>query len=1305
MMTLTASNLLRMTDRAAFERLALHVLRFAEPDCASVIRLGTNEQGETVVSPLDGFAAVPGTTPPLYIAVESTTTDAAGLEKKWLYDQTTYVPGSKPPKTPPKDGDLVKAVRQAQALRQGEPTARFKVYLVTNEIVEPTLRARVDQVARSLNVECDVWEQSRIADYLDIDPTGQYLRLKYFGTPAERLSGSLLLQVSRAVHQQYAHARRVSSNPATWTARTIDAEVLARTDDARSRLVLLVGESGFGKTVAAYRAMETWLSGGVPALWIRADQLAMATSLHAAIDAVIRDRSPAVAEHSVNSLSLALGGSRLMVVVDDINRSQSPAVLLRKLLAWSATTQEVVILCPIWPRFLDSFHLADRVDVSLVRVGSFTLSEAETALAGENRQGLAAALHHDPFLIGIARLLAGSGIHIPANSKAREVLARFVDHELDLLQSGESGTRATHHKAEHRAALERTAQGTLDHLQLEPTADEARAWIADERLWAAMVEVLNASGIVWTAGNDQICYRHDRLRDHLLAEAVRALLTRGEFCSALSDPYFADIAAEALVRLGTPEHLAASLGDSEPLVLALALGVVDVGSDAETRLARILGKWFAEERRKHGKVRVRFSHKDASAKTVYAAGTFNGWSNSDENWKFIRTSGSDEWVLVAWLKPGTYQYKVVIDGVSWVGAPNSNGAPDGLGGFNATANIREDRIDARFALTTARARMIVRTLARLDSPAILDVARDLPEGHLDVLLARLRNGDVRAGIRFCQSDLGDPTMSYLTRASVIASVRRLHLEAFAKEFQELARDVDSDQERLGAIILAGHIGHPSIVHLAGQLWQEADARARLLPQALWAQLRSSEPDFEAIERLLNAFVELEEEEGDGTRISERGKVTEFMRLSGLRVGQAVVTWFLARMRLKPELEWLAWTLFARVDLPDAVEAMVRLGAKATESAREKGGFSLAGSMATERWKDKQMSAPSARRLEEIWQNGGESSTVRWHAFSLWTAGASRRAEALDVLRAVAEGSSFHDDAVHTRALLGDMSAEPAFAKILARTSFRAVAGSRIWGPNIMAAVDARLAQWGEQADDSYQLADLLTLAPAADAEKVLVKNWDRLRLDPRFVQAALAVGGVHLEPAVTQTIAEWPAGAPDPLEHAVLHLEVGFEDGISVPIDTDRIARLLPYYDRLGEIGLLRLGELCRKHGLTLWARERIGPLLDDDDRARVFPTPSDMKRELSALLGNERARRLRTTSFAELVEERSDGAYDPLTVLDQWLAENGTETALEIAAEVIVAFSRRSGVGILARHSDLSNQRHQQRLADVEVQVRRASL
>jgi len=293
-------------------------------------------------------------------------------------------------------------------------------------------------------VDCDVWEQSRITDFLDINPTGQYLRSKYLGTPAERLSLDLLLDVGKATHREYAHGARVPSDPSMWTVRSLDPEVLAHADDPTVTAVLLVGESGFGKTVAAHRAMKRWLDRGTAALWVPAGVVESSYSLHAALDAVVRDRVPTVAEHCVRSLPTAVGGSRLLVVVDDINRATSPAVLLRRLLAWASTTADVVLLCPVWPRLLDPANLTDRRDLRQVRVGAFASSEAEAALGGTGSHGLAAALDYDPFLIGIARALAQSGIEVERSPKPRDVLRRFVEHQLGGMQAGEPGFRAVY---------------------------------------------------------------------------------------------------------------------------------------------------------------------------------------------------------------------------------------------------------------------------------------------------------------------------------------------------------------------------------------------------------------------------------------------------------------------------------------------------------------------------------------------------------------------------------------------------------------------------------------------------------------------------------------------------------------------------------------------------------------------------------------------------------------------------------------------------------------------------------------------
>jgi hypothetical protein len=54
----TIGKLAEMTDQAAFERLATAILLEAEPQYASLLHPGVNEEGKTVKSPVDGIGFV-----------------------------------------------------------------------------------------------------------------------------------------------------------------------------------------------------------------------------------------------------------------------------------------------------------------------------------------------------------------------------------------------------------------------------------------------------------------------------------------------------------------------------------------------------------------------------------------------------------------------------------------------------------------------------------------------------------------------------------------------------------------------------------------------------------------------------------------------------------------------------------------------------------------------------------------------------------------------------------------------------------------------------------------------------------------------------------------------------------------------------------------------------------------------------------------------------------------------------------------------------------------------------------------------
>src|SRR5258708_23966151 len=184
----TAYALESMTDRSKFERLATSVLRKAESNYAAIIHTGINAQGETIVSPIDGLHQIPLSDPPHYVFVQHTTTDRARLRGKWLTQE---------------DADLTKAAVIAKEVRQKEPLALVTVVLSTNQRLDEQLPLDVYQRGNAEMITVDIWEQSRLADFLDTYGDGHWLRKLYLGIEAERLSVDLLHQLGRQSLELY----------------------------------------------------------------------------------------------------------------------------------------------------------------------------------------------------------------------------------------------------------------------------------------------------------------------------------------------------------------------------------------------------------------------------------------------------------------------------------------------------------------------------------------------------------------------------------------------------------------------------------------------------------------------------------------------------------------------------------------------------------------------------------------------------------------------------------------------------------------------------------------------------------------------------------------------------------------------------------------------------------------------------------------------------------------------------------------------------------------------------------------------
>lgn len=82
---------------------------------------------------------------------------------------------------------------------------------------------------------------------------------------------------------------------------------------------------------------------------------------------------------------------------------------------------------------------------------------------------------------------------------------------------------------------------------------------------------------------------------------------------------------------------------------------------------------------------VTFTFKAPNANQVYLSGNFNGWSPTGDK----MTKGADGvWSVTIKLKPGTYQYKFVVDGVWTTDESAASFVDDGFGGKNSVLVVR-----------------------------------------------------------------------------------------------------------------------------------------------------------------------------------------------------------------------------------------------------------------------------------------------------------------------------------------------------------------------------------------------------------------------------------------------------------------------------------------------------------------------------------------------------------------------------------------------------------------------------------------
>jgi hypothetical protein len=599
----TVEMLADITDPGFFETLATAILRYAQPEYRALAHPGVNVDGRTVKAPLDGITFALGADPPHMIAVHHTICSREGLHKKWLHDPSIVKSRkNRPAATQP--GDLLKTIAIVADERKSTPEMRATLVLTTNQ--EPNLETVLDvhSVARASDIDIDLWSRSRLARFLDDDPTGQWLRRQFLGVKPERLSESLLAELSKT--SLVIHSPRDA--PEARIDRELDRSLTAL---GQKEVTFLVASSGLGKTVACHKWLSAHIEKGGVGLVLSPNNIAGAATIDAAVEAALLELHPGLIPGSGSeALAMCSAERPLYLVIEDINRSGQESLLAEKIAAWASKSEKSPAsqrafrsICPIWPQVLESVSEDARkriLDLTLFG-SSFSPSEGRVAVKLRARQAgltfssmtaetIAAALGNDPLLIAL---------HDPFKPvDANRVTSNFVERSIARLAQA----RRDRTPADYRRALLALGNMMLECRQLNPLWTDVCRWAGitpEDRL--LLGHLLLAGEFLHLAGNSmeqRIGFRHDRLRDCLLIDGATDLLRAGMLKDEIVDePYFAEIIAGVLAEIPVLDEFVDRVRKANPLALFHALRLFrEPATDVHQRILLAIDQWLNDPR-------------------------------------------------------------------------------------------------------------------------------------------------------------------------------------------------------------------------------------------------------------------------------------------------------------------------------------------------------------------------------------------------------------------------------------------------------------------------------------------------------------------------------------------------------------------------------------------------------------------------------------------------------------------------------------------------------------------------------------
>lgn len=1212
----TAEALESMTDRGKFERLTAAVIRKANKDYASILSLSPNAKGEPIKSSLDGFCLVPGSVPPRFLLTEYTTTDRKGLERKWLYD-CSITPTAKPVSSR-SDGDLVKACRETLRLREKFPDAEFTVILATNQRLSEDLAVKVYEKTTEFKVACDIWDQSRLVEFLDSTADGQWFRKEYLGIETETLSESLLRDLCKQSLARY-EKELLLADARNWVLRDVDG-CIEELSFRNYTVLFLVGESGLGKSTAAFKRLQNHLAAGGYGLWAPTELIKGCPSLDCAIGDALRSLHlylpPDVGK---NVFQFVRGNSRFLFVVDDVSRTDAPSNLIQKLLAWSKPAQSgepdlkqslssCLIVCPVWPQIWEragnDFSKASWIQT--ITIGPMSSQEGSvaartvTSLAGveitnAEADALAKKLGNDPILISLFGSLLTDKKPSDINVLAEGVFEKFITSAITQAAASKDNSCLP---VECREALSKLSFLMLRKRKLHPSWKDIRGWLEKDPNALDALRVLIRDGKLCRLTNqDHFVFRHDRIQEFLLVEAMTTVLDDHiDSNEILFEPFYAEIIGRALAAAPQRREILKEIRDRLPLALVEAVRVFGVPTS-----------------RYHGSIIEEIKE--------WTAITLATHSMPDSVLNAVC------WCLLGTDSPAVLEITELLP-YGWfvdLARLRNGSAKSGAKFFSSYADfgpaINYPLRDQVIEHAKSRHReSLIRDLKQL---LVSSAATDKDRRGALCLAGFLGFSDLQDEVAVCWEFVQDQ-------------------DAVLSEAIWAAIHCCSEPDRL--------LG-PLIMYWAG-MSDEAEPhgispRQRIAEDLRFALARGIRKD------VLKYLIGQCEVHG-----SLHGRITYMLEAvdepdaleHGVRFTADIARRIRGTGQFSPWLSmWLHnWDSSHGSRRRLSRRSMLRLKSLYEDDRND----DFVKKQAFQLW----LAAVKDEHIETLKaiQSGSP----------LFSLALQKRVQLGD--QSVVPG------------LVQLLESEPHRFRIAHHVwcdAIMAVAEKHLdtFRDNIPTDFS------GGHKDVHDYLSRLLMMIPVKDAEKLLERYWEHLGYSPLFIQSALYVGTPRSLELAASSISRCPTTVPL-FEH--VHFHFGFmESERQKYLTAQHLENLLPYLDRLGEHELWECAEACQRLGIPEWGERHLSHRLSEVHRRRYYPSEDDLLQDLDEFAAQPHGV-WRVRHWLEESDKRHKPRNHALSIVDRWLASQPTIRALEIAAECVQAIGTRNDLSMLDKYA-----------------------